>query len=82
MAKSLHKLGPRHHQAVALRVAGEPPGAIAQALGVEVRTIYVWASDPLFKAEIERRTREVSDLVSRQLADRLLVGATATKPGP
>ena len=69
VAQPLHKLSPAHHRAVALRVAGESPQAIAEALGVQLRTVYAWFSAPLVKAEVERRSQEVDRLVNLQLAD-------------
>ncbi len=69
VAQRLHKLSPAHHRAVALRVAGEPPQAIVQALGVQLRTVYVWFSAPLVKAEVERRSQEVDRLVNLQLTN-------------
>ncbi len=72
MAKALHQLSPRHHQAVALRLAGESPRSIADSLGVERRTVYLWFSDPLVKQEVERRVRDVATLISERLADHTL----------
>ena len=72
MAKPLHQLSPRHHQAVALRVAGVSPQAIADSLGVERRTVYLWFSDPLVNQEVERRVRDVASLISERLADHTL----------
>ena len=72
MAKPLHQLSPRHHQAVALRLAGESPQSIADSLGVERRTVYLWFSDTLVKQEVERRVRDVAALISERLADHTL----------
>jgi Homeodomain-like domain len=72
MAKPLHQLSPHHHQAVALRLAGERPQAIAQTLGVERRTVYLWFSDPLVKDELERRSRDLAKLITERLADHTL----------
>ncbi len=72
MARPLHQLSPRHHKAVALRIAGESPQSIAESLGVELRTVYLWFSDPLVKDEVQRRCRDVADLVSERLADHTL----------
>ncbi len=72
MAKPLNQLSPRHHQAVALRIAGESPQSIAESLGVERRTVYLWFSDPLVKDEEHRRCRDVADLISERLADHTL----------
>ena len=72
MAKPLHQLSPHHHQAVALRLAGERPQAIADSLGVERRTVYLWFSDPLVKDELERRSRDLAKLITERLADHTL----------
>lgn len=78
MAKPLHQLGPRHHRAVALRIAGESPQSIADSLGVERRTVYLWFSDPMVKEEVQRRVALVGRLVDEQLAVRAL-GAAADR---
>jgi hypothetical protein len=72
MAKPLHQLSPHHHQAVALRLAGERPQAIADSIGVERRTVYLWFSDPLVKDELERRSRDLAKLITERLADHTL----------
>ena len=72
MAKPLHQLGPHHHQAVALRLAGERPQVIAESLGVERRTVYLWFSDQLVKDELERRSRDLARLITERLADHTL----------
>ena len=72
MAKPLHQLSPRHHQAVALRLAAERPPGIAESLGVERRTVYLWFSDPLVKEELDRRGRDVARLITERLADHTL----------
>ncbi len=72
MAKPLHRLSPRHRQAVALRLAGERPQSIADSLGVERRTVYLWFSDPLVKYELERRSRDLAKLVTERLAGHTL----------
>ena len=72
MAKPLHQLGPHHRQAVALRLAGERPQVIAESLGVERRTVYLWFSDQLVKDELERRSRDLAKLITERLADHTL----------
>ena len=72
MAKPLHQLSPRHHQAVALGWWASRPQAIADSLGVERRTVYLWFSDPLVKEEVERRSRDVAKLITERLADHTL----------
>jgi DNA-directed RNA polymerase specialized sigma24 family protein len=82
MTHTLQKLSPRHHRAVALRVAGESPQAIAETLGVQRRTVYLWFSATRMKAEVERRLQEVDRLVDQLLARDLLGGAADARPEP
>ena len=72
VAKSLHQLSPRHYKAVALRIAGESPQSIAESLGVERRTVYLWFSDPLVKDEVQRRCGDIANLITERVADHTL----------
>lgn len=54
------------------RLAGEAPQAIADALGVERRTVYLWFSDPLVKAEMNARGHDMTSLLLERLADHAL----------
>lgn len=55
-----------------LRIAGESPQSIAESLGVELRTVYLWFSDPLVKDEVQRRCRDIANLTSERLAEHTL----------
>ena len=79
MASPLHRLGPRHHRAIAVRLAGEFPQAIAESLGVERRTVYVWFSDPLVKDGLDRRQRDLANLVTQRLADQTLASVSTPR---
>jgi AcrR family transcriptional regulator len=71
MAKHLKELGPQHHAAIRLRAAGTSPEEIAEELGVHRETVYVWFSDPLVKAELNKEI----ELINERLADRLAAAA-------
>jgi hypothetical protein len=51
----LTKLGPRHHAAIRMKLGGASGRAIAAALRVERRTVYLWMGDPLVKRELARQ---------------------------
>jgi Homeodomain-like domain len=61
----LTKLGPRHHAAIRMKLAGASGRAIAAALGVERRTVWLWFSDPLVKHELARQLARLN----RRFAD-------------
>lgn len=68
---------------MALRVAGQNPQVIADALGVQRRTVYIWFSTPEVKAEVDRRLQEVERLVNQQVArDALRGSATDRETAP
>ena len=46
MSEHLRSLGPRHHAAIRLKLDGASGSEIADALGVETRTVYLWMGDP------------------------------------
>ncbi len=50
----------------------ESPQSIADSLGVERRTVYLWFSDPMVKEEVQRRCRDVANLIGERLADHTL----------
>ena len=51
------------------------PQAIAESLGVERRTVYLWFSDPMVKEEVQRRCRDVANLITERLAGLRAQGA-------
>jgi hypothetical protein len=69
MPKPLQQLSPRHHIAVNLRLAGASPEQITTQLGVERRTVYLWFSDPLVKAQLDAQAHNVAYLLAEKLSD-------------
>lgn len=74
MSRALRELSNRHHTAINMRVAGASPSAIAETLGVQRRTVYLWFGDPLVKRQLASRTENVNDLIADRLAANALVG--------
>lgn len=68
MPRRLTALGPRHHAAIRRKLDGASGTEIAQAVGVERRTVYLWMGDPLVKEELERQLLRVHDEVAARLA--------------
>jgi AcrR family transcriptional regulator len=68
MAKQLKELGPQHHAAIRLRAGGASPEEIAEELGVERQTVYVWFSDPLVKCTLDEQIRLINERFAEQLA--------------
>jgi hypothetical protein len=68
MSQRLQKLGPRHHAAIRMRIAGSSSRDIQEELGVQLRTLYLWFGDPLVQAEIDRQLERISDLMAEKLA--------------
>ena len=73
MSQQLRTLAPRHYAAIRLKVAGASGGEIAETLGVETRTVYLWMGDPLVKGELARQLELISDEFARQLSQAALV---------
>jgi len=71
MAKHLKELGPQHHAAIRLRAGGASPEEIAEELGVQRETVYVWFSDPLVKVVLDKQIR----LINERFAERLAAAA-------
>ena len=68
MSQRLQKLGPRHHAAIRMRIAGCSNRDIQEEIGVELRTLYLWFGDPLVQAEIDRQLERISGLLAERLA--------------
>lgn len=68
MGKPLKNLEPRHMAAVRLRLEGKKNDEIARALGMQKRTLEVWFSDPLIKAEVDRQAARIEDVFVEKLA--------------
>lgn len=58
----LKALNTLHLAACRMRVEGRNNAYIAEELGVQVRTLHVWFSDPLVKAEIKRLIGRIDDV--------------------
>jgi hypothetical protein len=74
VSRALRELNSRHHTAINMRIAGASPSAIAETLGVQRRTVYLWFGDPLVKRQLVSRTENVNDLIADRLAANALVG--------
>lgn len=62
VANRLAKLNTQHRAAARLKVEGHRIAQISVELGVKDRTLHVWFSDPLMKAEIARLVDAVEDV--------------------
>lgn len=74
MPHRLAALSPRHHTAIRLKLSGASGAEIAEQVGVERRTVYLWMSDPLVKDELERQLERLNDEVAVRLATAALAG--------
>ena len=75
MPQHLRILTPRHHAAIRLKLDGASGGEIAETLGVQRRTVYLWMGDPLMKQELARQLERIGDEFARQLALAAMVGS-------
>lgn len=57
-----------------MRLGGASGQAIADCLGVERRTVYLWFSDPLVKEELARQLERSNEAVTDTLVTAGLVG--------
>ena len=74
MPQHLRTLAPRHHLAIRLKLDGASGREIAERLGVETRTVYLWMGDPRVKRELSRQLERISDEFARQLALAAIAG--------
>lgn len=72
-----------------MRIEGIPTDQICEELGVEKRTVYIWFSDPLVKAELSVQVQLVNEIFGEKLAaagvaalDQLKALAQAPVDGP
>jgi hypothetical protein len=79
MPHRLTALGPRHHAAIRMKIDGASGIAIAEGLGVELRTVYLWMSDPLVKEEPGRQLTRVDEAFADQLALGAMQGLDALR---
>jgi hypothetical protein len=61
VTQQLRTLAPRHHHAIRLKLDGASGREIAETLGVETSTVYLWMGDPLVKDELARQLERISD---------------------
>jgi hypothetical protein len=76
VTQQLRALSPRHHLAIRLKLDGASGREIADTLGVEIRTVYLWMGDPLVKQELARQLERISDEFACQLALAAMVGVS------
>lgn len=62
MSQRLDKLNLQHRAACRLKVEGKTIAHIAEELGVATRTLHVWFSDDLIKAELSRLHERIEDV--------------------
>jgi len=74
MPHRLAALSPRHHTAIRLKLSGASGAEIAERVGVERRTVYLWMGDQLVKDELERQLERLNDEVAVRLATAALAG--------
>lgn len=72
--KQLQKLEPRHRAAVRLKILGKRNDFIAEELGVQKRTLEVWFSDPIIKAELAEQLERVDLLFAERLVSSSMLG--------
>jgi Homeodomain-like domain len=68
MPHRLRELGPQHHAAIRMRLEGVPTEQICEQLEIKPRTLYIWFSDPLVKAELAERQRRINELFAERVA--------------
>lgn len=67
--KRLQKLSDLHYAAMRMRIEGMRSSDIARELNVVPRTVHLWFSDPLVKAELERQRGRVFEVFADKLTD-------------
>ena len=73
MSRNLVALGPKHYAAIRRKLDGASGTEIAEAVGVQRRTVYLWMGDPLVKDELARQLENVNEEAARRLAAASLV---------
>jgi hypothetical protein len=68
VAHRLQELGPHHNTAIRMRLEGLTTEKICETLEVQPRTVYLWFSDPLIKAELARRQARINEVFAERLA--------------
>jgi transposase len=65
------KLDARHHEAIAMMLAGASRQEIATKLGVHPTLVYQWTKHPEFAAALENARKELQQRVTAMVTDRL-----------
>jgi AcrR family transcriptional regulator len=65
--------------AVMMRLDGRTPDQIAENLGVQRRTVYLWFSDPLVKAELESEHAQLSNRLREKIATAAVAAVDALR---
>ncbi len=60
-------LSDKQRIAIELLLAGKPLATVAERAGVTARTLYTWRRDEPFRAELQRRRRELWDGAAERL---------------
>jgi hypothetical protein len=60
-----------------MRVEGRTTDEICSALEIKPRTLYLWFSDPLVKAELRAQLETVNEIFAEKLAETAVQGLTA-----
>src|SRR5829696_6558727 len=79
MPHRLRELGPQHHTAIRMRLEGVSTQQIAETLDVQKRTVYLWFSDPLVKAELGVRLEQINEMFAEKLASAAVSALTELK---
>ena len=77
MSQQLRTLAPRHHAAIRLKLDGASGGEIAETLGVQTRTVYLWMGDPLVKQALASQLERISEEFARQQSRAALVAISS-----
>jgi hypothetical protein len=64
----LEKLSPQHYRAIRMRIAGHSNAEIIADLGIRERTLWLWWSDPMVKAEIDQQIDGINRIFMERMA--------------
>ncbi len=67
LAENQDVLSERQHAAIVLMVAGKSLATVAEQVEIDPRTLHRWRQDETFRAELDRRRREVWDGAAERL---------------
>ena len=60
-----------------MRIEGRSTDEICEALEIQPRSLYIWFSDPLVKAELNRQLDRINEVFAQKLAETAVSGLTA-----